>query len=91
MLEQLPLEQEQRAQLSRIVSDLVAVLPKLYQSLPQQAVYRDFNASNVLMADGSVSGVLDFEFAGSDLRAYDLARSLSMFTISPWNIPYGWQ
>jgi homoserine kinase type II len=91
MLEQLPVEQQQRAQISRIVTDLAAALPELYQSLPQQIVHRDFDASNVLMVDEGVSGVLDFEFAGLDLRVYDLARSLSMFTISPWNIPNGWQ
>jgi homoserine kinase type II len=91
MLEQLPVEQQQRTQLSQIVHNLATVLPQLYQSLPQQIVHRDFDASNVLMVDGRVSGVLDFEFAGPDLRAYDLARSLSMFTISPWNIPNGWQ
>jgi len=91
MLEHLPLEHTQRVQLSRIVGDLLAVLPALYQSLPQQIVHRDFDASNVLMAGDRVSGVLDFEFAGPDVRALDLARSLSMFTISPWNIPDGWE
>jgi homoserine kinase type II len=43
------------------------------------------------MLGDRVSGVLDFEFAGPDLRAFDLARSLSLFTISPWNIPNGWE
>lgn len=35
--------------------------------------------------------MLDFEFAGPDLRAFDLARSLSLFTSSPWSIPDGWR
>ena len=91
MLEHLPLTPEQRAQLTRSVGDVLAVLPTLYQSLPQQIVHRDFDASNVLMEGGRVTGVLDFEFAGPDLRAFDLARSLSLFTVSPWSSPEGWQ
>lgn len=91
MLEQVPLDPGQRAQLRRAIGDVVAALPALYRSLPQQLVHRDFDASNVLMTGDQVVGVLDFEFAGPDLRAFDLARSLSLFTSSPWSIPDGWR
>lgn len=91
MVQQLSLESTQRAQVGRIIEELAAALPSLYQSLPQQIVHADFDASNLLVDDNQVSGVLDFEFAGFDLRAYDLARSLSMFGISPWNVSNGWQ
>ena len=57
----------------------MTALPELYRSLLQQIVHRDFDASNVLMEGDRVTGVLDFEFAGSDLRAFDLARSRSLF------------
>lgn len=86
----LPLEREERAQVARIVGDLIATAPALYSSLPRQIVHRDFDASNILMEGDRVTGVLDFEFAGPDLRALDLARSLSQFTISPWSSPEGW-
>jgi Ser/Thr protein kinase RdoA (MazF antagonist) len=69
----------------------MTALPELYRSLLQQIVHRDFDASNVLMEGDRVTGVLDFEFAGSDLRAFDLARSLSLFSITPWSIPDGWE
>jgi homoserine kinase type II len=91
MLEQIPVDPIERAQLRRIVHDLSAALPMLYYSLPWQIVHRDFDASNVLMEGEHVTGVLDFEFAGLDLRVLDLGRSLSLFTISPWNLPDGWQ
>ncbi len=90
MLEHVPLELVQGAQFTHIVRDLLAALPAMYQSLPQQIVHRDFDASNVLMEGERVTGVLDFEFAGPDLRAFDLARSLSLFRVSPWSSPEGW-
>lgn len=90
-LDWVPLDSGRRAHVYRIISDVEATLPMLYRSLPQQLVHRDFDASNVLMSGNTVTGVLDFEFAGPDLRAFDLARSLSLFTISPWSIPDGWE
>jgi len=86
----LPLGREEQAQVARIVGDLIATAPALYSSLPRQIVHRDFDASNILMEGDRVTGVLDFEFAGPDLRVLDLARSLSQFTISPWSSPEGW-
>lgn len=89
--ERLPLEPTQRRAVARVVSDLLAAVPAVYRSLPWQIVHRDFDASNVLLEGGRVSGVLDFEFAAPDLRVLDLARSLSLFAVSPWSNPDGWQ
>ena len=91
MIERLPLEGEQRAALLRIVGDLSGGLPALYRALPRQIIHGDFDASNVLVEGERVTGVLDFEFAGPDLRALDLARCLSMFRVSPWESADGWQ
>ena len=91
MLEEMPLEQARRAQLIRIIGDVVASLPTLYRSLPQQIVHGDFDTSNVLMEGDRVTGVLDFESASPHVRAFDLARGLSPFTISPWSDPAGRQ
>ncbi len=91
IVEHLPLEPTQRDRLAHILGSLDARVHDLYSTLPWQVVHRDFDASNVLMQDGRVSGVLDFEFVGPDLRGIDLARSLALFTRSPWSSPDGGQ
>jgi len=91
MVEELPLEPHMRARIAQVVGDVVAAVPDLYQSLPRQIVHRDYDASNVLIDEGRVTGVLDFEFAGRDLRAIDLARCLCQFTTAPWSHPEGWR
>jgi len=48
----------------------------LVGSLPAQIVHGDFAYSNVVVNDGAVSAFLDFEFAGPDLRAADLAAAM---------------
>ncbi len=42
-------------------------------SLPRQIIHGDFGLSNTLVRDGRVIGVVDFEDAGPDVRAMDLA------------------
>ena len=92
MLEHVPVMQHQWAQLIHIVDTLEMALPTLYAALPWQIVHRDFCGSNVLIEGERVTGVLDFEVAGPDLRGLDLARSLSQFTGGPpWSSPDGWQ
>lgn len=49
-----------------------------------QWIHGDYYPSNVLMADGEVSGVLDFESAGSGVRAMDVAVGLGAFTAPNW-------
>jgi len=44
---------------------------------PEQVfVHGDFNTASVLFHNGSISGVIDWEFAGSGWREYDLAWAL---------------
>jgi homoserine kinase type II len=45
-------------------------------SLPRQIIHGDFAFPNLLVDDGAVTGVLDFEFAGADVRAGDLACAM---------------
>ncbi|MFK4002853.1 homoserine kinase [Qipengyuania sp. NPDC077563] len=43
------------------------------QSLPCSIIHSDLFPDNVLMLDGTVSGMIDFYFAAYDMMAYDLA------------------
>lgn len=47
------------------------------RALPVATIHADLFADNVLYLDGAVSGLIDFYFACTDLRAYDLAVMLS--------------
>ena len=53
----------------------------LVGSLPLQIVHGDFAFINVLVEGGRVTGFLDFEFAGPDIRAADLACALYVTTV----------
>jgi homoserine kinase type II len=50
-------------------------------SLPRQIVHGDFAFINVLVKEGKVTGMLDFEFAGPDIRAADLACAMYITTV----------
>jgi aminoglycoside phosphotransferase (APT) family kinase protein len=39
-------------------------------------VHGDYNTANVILRDGIISGVIDWEFAGSGWKEYDLAWTL---------------
>lgn len=58
--------------LDRLAEDV----PPLYTTLPRQMAHRDFKGDNLLVVGDTVSAVLDFEFAGEDLRAVDVALGL---------------
>jgi homoserine kinase type II len=58
-----------------------------YEStLPVQIIHGDFALSNLLVEGGRVTGVLDFEVAGLDLRAAELAAALLMTTDTPLEV-----
>jgi homoserine kinase type II len=48
----------------------------IYGSLPTQLIHGDFSLGNVLMRAGRVRGVLDFEYAGRNVRAMELGGVL---------------
>lgn len=50
----------------------------LRASLPRQITHGDFGFGNLLVVDGRVSALLDFEFSGWDARAADLATGLAL-------------
>lgn len=50
-----------------------------YKDLPEQLLHGDLHYDNVLVKDGAVTGLLDFEFALFDWRAMELATCLSKY------------
>jgi homoserine kinase type II len=50
--------------------------------LPQSAIHADLFPDNVLMLGNQVSGLIDFYFASTDLRAYDIAITHAAWSFS---------
>lgn len=90
-IEQLPVERD----LSRRVHDLLAavieITDDLYSRLPQQLLHRDYDPSNILMDDSGVTAVLDFEFAGRDIRVLDLCVALSWWPVDLMGTGREWE
>ncbi|MFN8488408.1 MAG: phosphotransferase [Caldilineaceae bacterium] len=57
----------------------VRSVEKQLDMLPATTIHGDYQAFNLLFQDGKVSGVLDFEYARRDLRAFELVYTLSLF------------
>ena len=86
----LPIMKEEISQVLALVERTQAVTPSLYRTLPVQIIHRDYDQSNILMEGNSVTGVLDFEFCGPDLRILDLAYALSQWPAGLWNTGKEW-
>ncbi|MFM2410158.1 MAG: hypothetical protein RL481_986 [Pseudomonadota bacterium] len=60
--------------LTNIIAAECAFLDEQWpQNLPQSAIHADLFPDNVLILDNKVTGLIDFYFACTDARAYDLA------------------
>ena len=70
---------ERAGTLMRDLERTAELAPLLYSSLPQQITHGDFAFGNTLVRHGRVSGILDFEHSGMDVRAMDLAVGLYRF------------
>lgn len=81
-VEHLPIEREQAGQIRTLLSDVMKHVPHLYSQLPQQLLHRDYDPGNILMADQRVTAILDFEFAGQDIRVLDLCVALSWWPVN---------
>ncbi len=57
----------------RSVGDELDALAAWPQHLARSTIHADLFADNVLLRDGQVSALIDFYFACTDIRAYDLA------------------
>lgn len=65
-----------RARVMALFEHVLSTHGALAESLPRQIVHGDFGFINVLVRDGAVTGLLDFEFAEPDMRAADLACAM---------------
>ena len=69
---------------AREMAERVAeVAGPIYASLPMQLIHGDFGFGNVLVRAGRVRGIVDFEYAGRDVRAMELAAGLSSVIARP--------
>jgi homoserine kinase type II len=73
------LDLDRRSALRRDLDRTAELAPLLYASLPQQITHGDFAFGNTLVRNGRVTGLLDFEHSGVDVRAMDLAVALYRF------------
>lgn len=65
-----------RRQRYRTLRDLSALH---YPDLPDRVVHGDFGMENLLLQDGQVTGVLDFDWCRRDALATDIATSITPF------------
>ena len=56
--------------------------------LPRSAIHADLFPDNVLMTGGQVTGLIDFYFACTELRAYDLAVMHSAWSFDPGGVAF---
>jgi Ser/Thr protein kinase RdoA (MazF antagonist) len=68
------------------LANLRAFIQGPFTALPRQVIHCDYSPSNTLYANGRIVAILDFEFAGPDVRAMDLASGL-VFTTRLWENP----
>lgn len=90
-VERLPLDRDQVRQLRHFFTTVKETVPHLYAHLPQQLLHRDYDPGNVLVDDHQVTAVLDFEFAGRDLRALDLCVALSWWPVDVLGTGREWE
>lgn len=55
----------------------------IYASLPTQLIHGDFGLGNVLVRSGRVRGIVDFEYAGRNVRAMELASGIASAVARP--------
>jgi homoserine kinase type II len=70
--------------LAAVIADELAFLDAHWpRALPRAAIHADLFPDNVLMQGTRVSGLIDFYFACTDVRAYDLAITEGAWAFAP--------
>ncbi len=65
-----------------VTSELDCLKAHWPDGLPRSAIHADLFADNVLMIGNEVTGIIDFYFACTDIRAYDLAVTHTAWSFS---------
>jgi len=78
---QLSIRNDYAQQMRHFLETVMASVEGLYSQLPQQLLHCDYDPGNILVDDEQVVAVLDFEFAGVDLRALDICVALSWWIV----------
>lgn len=69
--------------LPALVASALAATADWPMALPRATVHTDLFPDNVLMLDGRITGLIDFYFACTDIRAYDYAVTHAAWCFSP--------
>lgn len=86
-----PADREQAKQLRAFLTEVLESVPSLYATLPQQVIHRDYDPGNLLMDQQQVTAVLDFEFAGKDIRVLELCVALSWWPVHAFGMGTEWE
>jgi Ser/Thr protein kinase RdoA (MazF antagonist) len=70
----------QQERVVKTLTEVIEAAPNLYKVLPVQTTHADYLSPNVMLLENRVVGVLDFEFATSDLRLMDYVAALDHLT-----------
>ena len=89
-VEHLPIDREHTTQISNFLANVMETVDDLYKRLPMQLLHRDYDPTNILVDNQKVTAVLDFEFAGTDLRALELCVALSWWPVNLLGIGKEW-
>ena len=87
---QVDLPADHQARLAHLLEAMLEQAPPAYATLPLQPIHGDYVPFNLLFAQANVTAVLDFEFAGLDLRALDLATGLAACGSNLWGTGEEW-
>ncbi len=71
-------------------AQVAAFVEQMYPTLPQQICHNDVTPANMLIGNGKVQALLDFEFTCPAARALDFAQALRM-TTRVWENPEPWE
>jgi homoserine kinase type II len=67
-------------ELERALAQILAAWPR---ALPVGHIHADLFPDNVFFLDGTLSGIIDFYFAATDVLAYDVAVCLNAWCFEP--------
>lgn len=81
-VERLPIDRDRSEHIRSFLTTVIEKVSGLYTQLPQQLLHRDYDPANILVDNQQVTAVLDFEFAGTDIRVLDLCVALSWWPVN---------